>query len=206
MRIYSLKGFNELDQNICNAVEDFFSSTEEKGVYDLGDHYSLRIEYDDPFEDEVTAVLTKDQKIIRDFCGKESMWLTSELTGNPIIIRGETIQFDREDSVRNVYFHNCTFRDIESVTLSYCHFTECTTEPGCTINNIQLYNCLFDKCNHYAKATLVDVTYSTFIDCNILITGDGTNNCAYNKVINCTFTCKKCLSNHKDICYNIYTR
>lgn len=190
MKIYSLKGLNEVDQNICNAVEDFFSSTEEKRVYDLGDHYSLRIEYDDPFEDEITAVLIKDQKIIRDFCGKESIWLTSELTESPVIIRGEAVQFDREDSVRNVYFYNCTFGDIEFVTFSHCHFIGCTTDPGCTITNVQLYSCLFDECKHYAKATLVDITYSKFIDCSVFITGDGTSNCAYNKIINSTFTCK----------------
>lgn len=190
MKIYSLKGLNEVDQNICNAVEDFFSSTEEKRVYDLGDHYSLRIEYDDPFEEEVTAVLTKDQKIIRDFCGKESMWLTSELTENPVTIEGETIQFEREDSIRNVYFYNCTFGNIEFVTFYHCHFTSCITKSGYTINNIQCYDCFFDKCSHYAKATLVDVTYSKFIDCHILITGDGTNNIAYNRITNSTFTCK----------------
>ena len=190
MRIYSLQGLNKLDQSICNAVENFLSSTEEKEVYDLGDGYSLRIEYDDPYEDEITAILTKDQKIIRDFCGKASMWLTTELTEYPVTIKDETIQFDREDSICNVYFYNCTFGNIEFVTFSHCHFTECITESGHTINNVQCYDCLFDKCNHYAKATLVDVTYSKFVDSYIIITGDGTNNIAYNRITHSTFIYK----------------
>lgn len=189
MKIYHLIGKNDFDQKICDAIEDFFCSTEESAMYHITDTTVLSIRFGDICEDEVIAYLYINGKKIKEYEGKAHLGIASNFTANRISLSNKHIHFDSNDIVKNIDFYNCTLEDNSKVHFFHCHFINCTT-TDITQENVDFYECIFDSCINVANFTMSNIDHNRFINCQLYLPENGTNFTAYNRLVNCTFTCK----------------